>query len=160
MTANKKYYVNADCLITVQCPVCVKTRTTSVESFRGKNNVVKIKCSCGNIFSIEIEYRKNYRKKTNIYGKYRSVLEPSYIQRDCIIINLSITGVAVKILDGLKINNDDELIINFTLDDPEKHEIEKTVKVLHVDVENRIIGGEFLYSKIRSYDKFIYFYLK
>jgi hypothetical protein len=160
MTGNKKYYVNKDGLITIQCPFCEKNRTISVENFRNKVQTLKIKCSCKNTFDIDIEFRKYYRKKTNIIGSYRPVQVTHESAKACIVTDLSLGGLAIKTTNDPTIKAGDELIINFRLDIKKQNLIEKTIKVLHVDSNNGIAGGSFLESNLTSQDKDIYFYLK
>ena len=94
------------------------------------------------------------------FGSYKKPHEHEHMSKDCIIINLSLSGIAFKINNDLTIKENDELIVKFTLDNKEKYKIEKSIKICYIDSENGIAGGEFLYSKIGSYDKQIYYYLK
>ncbi len=160
MTGNKKYYVNKDGLITIQCPFCEKNRTISVEKFRNKVQTLKIKCSCTKIFDIDIEFRKHYRKKTNIIGSYRKTKVALEKAKACIVTDLSLGGLSIKTTNDPTIQAGDELIINFRLDTKKQNQIEKIIQVLHIDSASGIAGGAFLESNLTSQDKDIYFYLK
>lgn len=153
----KKYYANKDGQITVQCPSCETIRTISVDCFKNKKHEITIKCSCLNVIGIDIEFRQCYRKKVNIYGNYKYQKDLNY--KDCVIVDLSLTGVAVKITNDSTIKKEDELIINFILDNNKKSKIEKKIIVRHADLERGIIGGEFIHSNIKSHDIDIYYYL-
>jgi len=160
MPGNKKYYSNPSGMINIQCPTCEKTYLISVDKFKGKKNTVNIKCYCDNRFAIDIEFRKNFRKKVDFFGSYRLTSESTYNSKDCKIINLSLGGIGFKITSDSTLKDGDLLIIKFILDNKEKHEIERTIKIRYIDQLTGMVGGEFLYSQIGSYDRQIYYYLK
>lgn len=63
MYADKKGYV------TYQCPDCHFRRHFDASKFRDANSKITIKCKCGQIQNVLIEFRSFYRRSVRLYGK-------------------------------------------------------------------------------------------
>jgi transcription elongation factor Elf1 len=68
-----KLYVHGDNYITFNCPECGYSERINLIKFKKVKTETKIKCKCSKILSCLIEFREKYRKKVNLYGKYRNV---------------------------------------------------------------------------------------
>ena len=65
-----KSYVRPDNTAVINCPQCKRQKEIKVEKFTGNKSRLKIKCACKKVFQVQLEYRKRYRKNTNLSGKY------------------------------------------------------------------------------------------
>ena len=66
----QKVFVREDGSTVIKCPFCSHARTVSVERFKEKKKILKIKCSCRKSYLVSLELRKMYRKSTNLKGSY------------------------------------------------------------------------------------------
>ncbi|MDX1776355.1 MAG: hypothetical protein R3297_07215, partial [Desulfobulbales bacterium] len=65
-----KTFVRPDGSAVINCPHCGRQKTVSVDSYKGSKSTLKIKCSCKNIFTVNLEFRKRVRKRTSLRGTY------------------------------------------------------------------------------------------
>ena len=133
MTA--KLHVTSQDTVSVSCPRCKKGRDIHVARFKGRRDI-GIKCPCGNAWQVRVEYRREYRKKTDLKGSYRSLPADGKPGEAGLmkVVDLSRKGVRMKIDNfpsGLKAG--DQLNIEFKLDDANQSPIyrEVVVKNLH-----------------------------
>lgn len=158
---SKRVRVNKENLAAIKCPHCATLKLISVKKFKGDKHSLNVKCTCGNSFSVSLDFRAKYRKSTNILGKY-SKIEPNIAasktpQQKCKIVDLSLTGVALSMPGPHELRAGDELVISFTLDDNVATAIQRRVVV-------RVIGQGFVgcqFDEVESpvYDKALGFYL-
>lgn len=158
MTPNQKYYVNKNDTIIVRCLACKKTRSISVAGLRGKQHTLKVQCLCTNTFAVDIEFRRSYRKDVYIAGGYRKRHEQETEERSCVVQDLSVGGLGIRIEHDTSVQVEDELIVTFRLDERQKRRINTAVKVRHVD-PNKKIGGEFIDQDDPARDEVLTFYL-
>jgi hypothetical protein len=160
MNTNKKYYINKNESITIQCEDCKKLRTFCVINLKNKKHTVNVRCTCGNCFKIDIEFRRSYRKNTNLTCSY--MINSYKIDKiyHGIVKNISTGGIAINTEAGLVIKEDANLTVNFMLDNIHKTKIKKTVKVCYVNHEDDTVGCMFIDTAEGTSDKHIYFYLK
>ena len=155
---NQKYFVNQNSQLSIQCHVCKKSRTFPLETLRDKQHTLKVKCPCNNTFMIDIEFRKHYRKKVNFTGSYRLATATLEEEKCCSIKDLSLGGLSIKIINDETIRKSDELIVRFRIGDNMQHDIQRKIKVHHVDPEERI-GGEFIESGDNGKEDMLLLYL-
>ncbi len=149
-----KTFVKEDSQATIVCPVCSSAKTISVEEFRHRQHVLKVKCKCGNSFSLQLEFRQFFRKDTNFQGVY-DVKPPARGGGSATIIDLSLTGACFEVrgVHALKIGHKGSLV--FTLDNRKKTVLYRQVVIR--SVEGKRIGCEFVEE--RAFDKELGFYL-
>lgn len=128
-----KVFVNHDNKITFTCPKCTKPASLKVDSLKSKISPLKIRCTCKNIFNLDIDYRVYYRKRTDIPGRYRSIQPYRSNEEDMHILNISREGIGFKIFTGQKIKVGNKLEVRFNLDDKKKTPIQKRVEVINID---------------------------
>jgi hypothetical protein len=138
----------------LKCPSCEKVKQSKVDKFKGARHVLKVRCSCGIYFLVNLEFRKTYRKETNLTGKY-TLLPEEIHQGRIVITNISKGGVGLQIPGVHKLKEGDNLQVQFVLDDVHSSEIDKKVVVRLVEGEH--VGCEF--AEASSHDKAIGFYL-
>lgn len=159
-----KAYVSSDNKIALHCPNCGLVKQVSVAKFKGDKHTLKVRCSCRKLMTVELDFRRKYRKRTNLYGEYavltyenqrkRMLDEPLF--HKCLIVNISLTGLGL-VISPHALKTGDELRVRFTLDDKKKSEMDRTV-VIRV-VEQTYIGCEFNDDAYYQYDKTLGFYL-
>ncbi len=150
-----KSYVNENGNTTILCPECYKKKTLAVEKFRGKKTTLKAKCSCGHIFVVNLEFRRHYRKPTELNGKYK-MDPPSNSAGISEIINLSLSGACFKVRGMHDIQEGQLGTIEFTLDNRKQTSLFKHVIIRNVDKGK--IGCEFLDQQ--AFNKELGFYLR
>lgn len=153
-TPTNKSFVKDDNQATIVCPECSSAKTISVEAFRHKQHVLKIKCKCGHSFTLQLEFRQFFRKGTDLQGTY-DVKPPARGGGMASIINLSLSGACfdVRGVHGLEVGHKGSLV--FTLDNRKETVLYRQVVIRTVD-GNRI-GCEFVEE--RAFDKELGFYL-
>ncbi len=160
-----KAFVSPDNRISLHCPKCGLVKQVSVEKFKESKHIIKVRCTCRNLLTLELDFRRKYRKKTDLHGEY-AVWAPSDGERKvkgggprfqkCLVDNLSLGGLGLTVSGhGLKVG--DALRVRFTLDDRQKTELDRKV-VVRVVMPN-YIGAEFVDSAYFQYDRAIGFYL-
>ncbi len=157
-------FVNQEDMALFSCPHCGKIKHVSVKKFKNIKHTLQVKCVCGETFTADLNFRKKYRKLTNLDGFYCRASEVkkeddmSEMSRNCKIVNLSFGGLGLHPIDGRILQLGDELIIDFCLDDKKQSHMVRKVAVRHVEV-NSYIGTEFIDGNQFIYDKILGFYL-
>lgn len=153
-TPTHKSFVKEDSQATIVCPACSSAKTISVEEFRDKHHVLKVKCKCGNSFSLQLEFRQFFRKDTDLQGIY-DVKPPNRGGGSATIVNLSLSGACFEVrgVHGLEIGHKGSLV--FTLDNRKETVLYRQVVIRSVD--GKRIGCEFVEE--RAFEKELGFYL-
>ena len=150
---NERVFINSDNIATFICPECEKVRNADVSKILGIDKALKIKCQCkcGKKFEAIIERRKYFRKSINMEGV--CYLGKQNLKIAVSVIDISRSGLKLKLNSILNIKPEDELLIEFNLDDPEKTLISK--KIIVRSISGVIMGVEFKspehYDKLGSY---------
>lgn len=155
-TETVKAFVQDDDCITIKCPDCGKSAHIKVESFRNKCQTIKVRCTCKAVFKIEVDYRRFYRKPTEIAGIYKSIQPPGRDGGEVLIINLSQEGIGFKAFSGHGIRKGDTLQVSFELDDNKRSYLQKQVRVQSINGD--VIGC--LFSDPDLFEKALGFYLQ
>jgi hypothetical protein len=151
----QKSFVNTDGIATIKCPKCGVIKNLSADQFRGKQHTLRVRCNCDYAWSILLDFRRHYRKKTELSGTY-TLDPPASGGGRLSVLNISRSGVgfSVKGLHAIMIGQKARL--QFTLNNKkqtsiDKHVIIKTVKAGY-------IGCEFIED--RAFEKDLGFYLQ
>lgn len=150
----QKSYVNQDGVAVLQCPACEAIKSAKVDSFRNGPHQLKVRCNCQNVFTVSLEFRKAYRKDTNLAGEFQS-LSGGKTKGKLTVLNLSKSGVGAQVIGYNPCRIGDELRLSFNLDDCHHSLIDKRVVVRLV--KQNYIGCEFLDPG--TLDKALGFYL-
>lgn len=150
-----KAFVNEDGQTTLLCPQCSALKTISVSPFRQRQHKLKVRCSCSNVFTVNLDFRKCYRKPTNLEGIYE-MYPPAVGGGKVKIINLSLEGACIECTGLHKLKIDQKGYISFTLDDRKETRLRRdfTIKM----VSGSLFGCEF--HKSQAFDKELGFYLR
>ncbi|MFH1935162.1 MAG: PilZ domain-containing protein [Pseudomonadota bacterium] len=149
----QKVFVRKDVTAVIQCQNCRKTKVVSAIKLIGQHRS-KVKCTCGSIFGVEIDFRQTYRKKTDLDGYvvklFSEKRQPKLLYEskttdsnplNCKIINISRNGITFTTVDKHGIKIGDDIKVKFTLDNSASTEFEKKAHVKWV--QDNYIGGEF-----------------
>lgn len=157
-------FVNQEDMALFNCPHCGRMKHVSVAKFKNKKHSLQVKCACGQTFAADLNFRKRYRKQTDLHGYFCRVSgqeKPAgaeQLPRNCKIVNLSLGGMGLRHETGQKIAAGDELFVDFVLDDRKQSHMQRKIIVRHVG-ENGYIGGEFCDTNQHVYEKTLGFYL-
>ena len=150
----ERFFVKPDNTVDIKCPYCRTVKTVPVAKIKDSKKVIEVKCLCRKVFNVLLEFRKMYRKETELKGRY--------VNQSCdndegsiIISNISMNGLGFHIVGAHKIAQDNILKVEFRLDDEQKTFIARRVKVR--EVQGDFAGVEFV--NVDQYDKFLDFYL-
>ena len=151
----QKSFVNTDGIATIKCPKCGIIKNLPAGQFRGRQHTLKVRCSCDYAWDILLDFRRHYRKKTDLSGTYILELPASGGGR-LSVLNISRSGVgfSVKGLHAIKIGQKARL--QFTLDNKKQTPIDKHVIIR--TVKGVYIGCEFIEDRV--FEKDLGFYLQ
>ncbi len=149
MTVAQKVYVTPSYTAVFECPLCKKSRSVDVSKFRKIKKEVKIKvnCPCGHTYPIILERRRHYRKPVNLAGTYLFPAPGGLAQKKMLtVINVSRSGLKIKISEKPDFNIGDELLVEFHLDDNKRSLIKKetivrSISDLHIGLEFCTLDG-------------------
>lgn len=125
-----------DHTIAFDCPKC-RLRTKVALDKVGHTYHCLAKCSCGNIFSAEIELRERTRKQLDIPGTYEIVGREAATAKaqeaaSCRVIDISRTGLAFLKNAAREVKAGEIVRVSFRLDDAEATEVVQDCEVRHV----------------------------
>lgn len=137
----QKVFVKEDSRTTIRCEGCGLVQTVQMQDLASLAPVVRIRCACAAVFPVRFEYRKFYRKATNLEGTYqvlfdeRDIPDLSLAKKtiNCRIENISMRGAGFSAIGRHRIEKNARLILGFTLDNPKRTCIEKIGVVQLVD---------------------------
>jgi hypothetical protein len=138
-----KVHVQPDGMASVYCPYCNKTKDRDVSRFKG-HVYVKLKCPCGKVSTLQLEFRKYFRKKTRLPGSCRFVEgsgNPGDVW-DIAVVELSRQGMRMEfnqLPPSLAVG--DVVNISFNLDDSNHTPVNKNVIVQYI--HQPYVGGSF-----------------
>ncbi len=154
-----KSFVTLDNIATITCPQCHRAKKIDVAKYKTKTHTIKAKCSCGHAFSALLDFRRHYRKDTNLDGTY-SMISPAFGKGAINILNISRSGVGFAIGLSAGANHAMEMHqkarISFELDNRKQTIINKVITIINVN--NQYVGGEF--DDNQTLDKDLGFYLQ
>lgn len=132
----EKIFVEPGNTARITCPRCKKTRNKDVSRFKGHTHI-SIKCSCGNVSKIQLEYRGQYRKKTELRGYYKVVSRDGEPGESGVItvVDLSRNGLRMKFKETpLSLDVGEVLNIRFYLDDQEQTLLKRDAVVQNIEL--------------------------
>ncbi len=114
-----KVYLDEARLGFVVCQQCGKSK--QIEFTNGQNpRSAKVKCACGNSFSVIFESRRHYRKKVNTFGKcfaQADTFDGALVQ----VIDISMSGMGFVKMDGRPLKLNEKIRLSFPLGDGTFH---------------------------------------
>jgi len=150
----QKVYVDDTNQATIICPKCGLKKNADVTNFKDTHKSLKAKCRCGEVFRVDLEFRKYYRKKVRLHGEY--FVQGKDEKGEINIEDISLGGIRFASLKPHYISRNDTVELKFTLDNPMRTEIQKLIKIKWIIDRN--VGAEYIDPK--SLGKDLGFYLK
>ena len=141
-------YLNDNNQVSIICPKCKSEENIDTTNIKDTQKVLKGECRCGEPYQFNIEFRKEYRKDVRLTGEY--FMHETNEEGEIIIRDLSESGIQFECLNPHYISKDNVLIVRFKLDNSERSEIRKHVKVIRVRF--RTIGAHFIETKFHKED--------
>ena len=154
-----KSFVTLANIATITCPKCNKTKNIAAEKYLKRRHTIKVRCSCRNHFAVLLDFRRHYRKETNLEGKY-TMVSPAVGKGILHILNISRSGVGFTV--GFSVQGSHNIVpgqkmsVTFQLDNKKQTKIEKIVTIRNV--EDHYVGGEFDLNA--AFEKDLGFYLQ
>ena len=160
-----KVSVNEEGFALINCPSCGMVKRVSLEKYKGDKHNLKVRCACQEVLSVDLDFRKFYRKDTDLDGMLvnYSLVDPEkataedYIVRKCKILNISQGGLGIQIIGGHAVKVGDDLRVKFHLDNKSNTVIDRRV-IVRV-VRGKYLGCEFTDMEYHLYDRELGFYL-
>jgi hypothetical protein len=139
----EKVFVNNEDVAIFRCPACGLTKTANVGRYKKANGAVKVnyKCSCGNARTVLLERRGAFRKKVEFSGTF--LLEGKGIGGLMTVVDISKTGLRIRMSLKHNIQVGEKLMLEFQLDNAQKSRIRREVVVKHV-INDYQMGVAFL----------------
>jgi Neuraminidase (sialidase) len=134
-------YVGANDTALLKCANCGIAKTLDVGKFKGRKDPLKLQCKCKSSSQVFLEFRKSFRRTTNLEGVY-TVLARSDERGKIFVKNLSKKGIGFTTFSDHKLSQEDEIQVVFTLDDQKKSKIEK--KAIVKNINGNDVGCEFI----------------
>ncbi len=154
----EKVYITSKQMATFSCPKCQKSKTVDFSQYANLDKIVKVnvKCPCGHAFTSILEKRKKYRKETNLHGTYTRIVNGEEAGGGLMrVVDLSISGMKLKIGGDHDCEAGDLIRVEFHLDDPHRSLIVKKVIIRNITKDE--IGTEL--APTEAVDKALGFYL-
>ena len=128
-------------------------KKTNVFKFKDTHKRLKAKCKCGEIFRVELEFRRYYRKEVRLAGEY--FFHEKDERGDILIEDISMTGIKFSTLKRHYISRNDTVELKFTLNNQRKTEIQTFVKIIWI--ADRNVGAQFI--NLKHFKQDLVFYL-
>lgn len=134
---SQKVYITSNQEITFTCPECLHPRIVGIndhEELKKATNV-RVTCRrCGHKYRATIERRQQYRKSVNFPGTYTHMVKGRFRGKGYMtVVDLSRTGLKLKLNEKATFNAGDRLVLEFTLDDANHSPIKKEVEIKKID---------------------------
>lgn len=138
----QKSFVKTNDTASIRCPDCGLVKNIAVGRFRNNRHTLKTRCTCGSSFLVALDFRRHYRKPTQIVGMYSLIGSPYSGGGQMQVNNISRSGVGFSISGMHNINIGQKALLNFRIDD--KKQTILTKKVMIKNVRNNVVGCEFI----------------
>lgn len=136
-----KAFITAENKAHVVCPFCAHAATIKVQVDKKHKHIFKVKCKCTKTFPLQLEFRRQYRKPTELPGSYE--LEDTTTGDNTIqVIDLSLRGACFEVTGVHDIKPGQKGTINFTLTNRKQTVLEKNVVI--ISVSGKRIGCKFI----------------
>jgi transcription elongation factor Elf1 len=159
---SQKVYITSNQMITFSCPECQHPRIVSIAEHKGLEKAINVRVTCkrcGHKYRATIERRQQYRKAVNLPGTYTHLVNGRLRGKGYMtVVDLSRTGLKLKLNDKGGFAIGDRLMIEFSLDDANHSLIKKEVEIKKIDKAE--LGVAFLsMHPSNSSDKALGFYM-
>jgi len=151
----QKSFVNAQGIATIKCPQCGIIKNLPATQYRGRQHALKVRCTCDYTWNLLLDFRRHYRKETELTGTY-TLEEPSSGGGRLTVVNISRSGVGFTVAGLHAVMIGQKARLHFALDNKKMTLLDKLVTIK--SVKNGYIGCEFLDDRV--FEKDLGFYLQ
>ena len=151
-----KVYVDANGFVMLVCSNCNLIQQKEAKSYGGSKGPVQVQCTCGNVYDVEIEFRKFFRKGTRLDGIYVGVSN-SKIWGKMILKNISMQGCGFETMGTNPLHPDELIKLEFHLNDAKNSLIKKNAFVR--SMYKKYVGCQFQ-ELPNAFDADLGFYLR
>lgn len=141
---------------TLICPACGLARQIAASRFRNDRHNLAVRCRCATLFHVVLDFRRYFRKSTNLAGTYTRSSSAGPGGGVIHIHNISRIGVGFTVSGQHRIEPGQELQIECQLSDRNQTVVKKQATVR--TVQENTIGCEFAGSG--DLDKALGFFLQ
>ena len=149
-------HVDIDGTTAITCPVCSIQKRISVANLKHKKNVLKARCSCKTVFSVQLNYRSHYRKSVNLSGTYKTFRQYDRCKGVTQITNISAGGLQYRVVGLNRLFLGGIVDLDFQLDDKKLSQIKKRAVVRYS--HDNVVSCEFMPTG--ESDRALAFYLR
>jgi predicted Zn finger-like uncharacterized protein len=129
----EKVFITGSKKVTFSCPECENARVVDLDQHNQweKADRIKVRCGrCGHTFRVVLEKRAQYRKAVNFSGSYARLVGGRPVAKGRMkVVDLSRTGLKLKLNETPNFMVGDILQIEFHLDDAKQSLIKKEVEI-------------------------------
>jgi len=145
-----QFHLGKHNMTTLICPKCGWTKTIDGEKYLHVEKAIRIKvrCRCGHVYVAMLDRRKSHRKNTDLYGTFvKTRLPGTYISEkdgitgEATIVNLSREGVRFQVAGKMRFQPEDQVRMEFHLDDRNRSRIGK--RVIVKSIQGSEVGAQF-----------------
>ena len=145
-------YAGATNHVTVICPKCGLKKNINVFKYKDTHKRLKAKCKCGEVFRLSLDFRRFHRKIVRLTGEY--FVQEKDEKGEVLIKDISMTGINFEASKPHNIAKHDAVEVKFTLDNPDKTELDTLVKIMWAKDLN--VGGHFIDQVLYKQDLVLY----
>ena len=153
----ERVFITSSYTATFLCPQCNHAWIKDVSQFidLGKKVTLNCKCPCGHTFPIVLEKRKCFRKPVNLPGIYHAHGVEKEIGGNMLVLDISQSGLKLKLNVPQELKIGDRLEVEFHLDDHRHSHIKKQAIIKSIKSAN--VSLEFIVDE--PYAKALGFYM-
>ncbi|HRS83724.1 MAG TPA: PilZ domain-containing protein, partial [Smithellaceae bacterium] len=135
-----KVYVDNEGFVVFVCSNCNLIQKQEAKTYGGVKGPIQIQCTCGNVYDVEIEFRKFYRKGIRVDGLYFGITNPK-IWGKMVLKNVSMQGCGFETMGVNPLQPGDSIRIEFQLNDAKRSVIKKQAAVR--SIFKKYVGCQF-----------------
>ena len=141
---------------TLICPACGAVKHITADTFQKNRHTVSVRCRCQHIFNVLLDFRRHFRKQISLPGTYLIAGKGAGGGGVIHIHNISRGGLGFTVSGMHRIEEGNELQLEFQLNDKKKTPLKKQAIVRSVRIN--AIGCQFKDSG--ELDKALGFFLQ
>lgn len=139
--AHLKVHVRDNNTATLICPACGAVKHFAADRYRHSRHTISVRCRRQQVFSLLLDFRRHYRKQTSLPGAYEILSEGGVGGGIIHIDDISRGGLGFTVSGLHRIEKDQELQVEFQLNDKKKTVLKRRMLVKSVLQNN--IGRQF-----------------
>lgn len=140
--ADLKVHVRDNNTATLICPACGVIKHIAAEAFQHSRHTITVRCRCQQVFNILLDFRRHYRKRISLPGTYEITSQGGIGGGIIHIHNISKGGLGFTVSGLHRIIKDQELQLEFQLNDKKKTGIKR--RAIVKSVLQNTIGCQFV----------------